>query len=235
MSDLLTKWLAHYDPVHRGWTPRGIATGVCATGGFFFPRVRGGYHLRRAPGGVPTMSAPIVGAGAAGQTTIREFPWVVHESNAAYVYRLNAVGGGGVEEDGARNITSVAFGPDGSWLGLRPNSPSDVRIACLSGGRFALRWSYNEAGQQAAPSEFRVFTDGGTGSVDYDEPAAVVPGRGRRMHYEYVTGGWPHGTRVKWSIRAYAASGAHDGNMLIVSAFADAEGPTTAATLGLLQ
>jgi hypothetical protein len=180
------------------------------------------------------MSSPIIGAGAAGQVAIREFPWIAHEPGTTYVYRLNAVGAGGVEEDSAKNVTSVAFGPDGAWLGLRPNSPSDLRISCLSGGRFALRWSYNEKNQQASPSEFRIFTDGGTGSIDYDEPVAVVQCRGRRMHFQHVTVAWPHGTRVSWSVRAFAASGVHDGNTHIASAFADAEGPA-AATLGLWQ
>ena len=31
MSDLLEKWLRHYDPIHRGWTPAGIANGAVTT------------------------------------------------------------------------------------------------------------------------------------------------------------------------------------------------------------
>ncbi len=227
MSELQTKWLAHYDPIHRGWTPRGIATGLCTTNGFFFPRVRGGYHLRRATGAIPSMDAAIVGAGAAGETTIREFPWVTRTPGAVYVYRLNAIGAGGVEEAGTDNLATVEFDAAGNWVGARPTGPANLRVRPLAGGRFELRWTYSEPNTAAAGEaiEFRVFSDGGTGTMDYVTAVATIAVRARRLHYRYATAAFPHGAKVKWAVRAYTAQTVHDGNTNAVFAWADAEGP----------
>lgn len=174
---------------------------------------------------MPSRTAPIVGAGAAGADTLREFPWVQHEPDTEYVYRLNAIGRGGVEEDSADAVAIVEFGADGEWVGLLPNSPSRLDVRAAAGGRFMLRWTYAEAGQQAAPTQFRVFTDGGTGLVDYVTPAGVVAYRPRRLFYEYVSEPWPHNAKVRWAVRAYTIADAHDTNTNEVYAWADADGP----------
>ena len=99
MTDcLLAKWLDHYDPIHRGYTPRGIANGVCATAGWTFPRLGGGYNLYR---GTPTADdidyGVPVGAAGAGAGRINNFLWRPHTADTEYFYVCRAVGGGGVE------------------------------------------------------------------------------------------------------------------------------------------
>lgn len=228
MAGLLAKWLAHYDPVHRGWTLRGIATGVCATNGFFFPRIRGGHHLRRAVGTVPGLDAVIVGAAPAGSGEVREFPWVVHPPGATCVYQLNAVGGGGVEEESDASTAIVEFDEAGRWIGCRPGSPGDLRVRALAGGRFELRWSYPIDGPAARPSEFRVYSDGGSGEVDYSSVVGRVGFRFGRIHYRFVSPAHAHGLRVVWVVRA--AGAAEDLNASAVAAWADSQGPLCAET-----
>ncbi|UCD28531.1 MAG: hypothetical protein JSV03_15855, partial [Planctomycetota bacterium] len=94
---LLQRWLSHYDPIHRGWTPVGIANGICTTVGYSFPRIRGGYNLRRAVDRKPEASDLIVGVAGADAQTIHNFSWVTHQASTDYYYRLTAVSGGGVE------------------------------------------------------------------------------------------------------------------------------------------
>ena len=124
MSDLLRRWLAHYDPIHRGYTPRGIANAVCATNGWAFPRVRGGTNLYR---GSPTAEAVDlthpVGAAGRGATTIANFPWRPHGAGKEYYYVLRAIGGGGVESPAVpRSITNA-------WIGrARMSSPTTRAI-----------------------------------------------------------------------------------------------------------
>jgi hypothetical protein len=233
-ATLLDRWASHFDPVHFGWSPRGIATATCATNGWFFPRVRGGVHLRRAVGRTPTLDDPIVGAGAAGATVVREFPWIVHAVDTTYTYRLTAIGGGGVEEDGTESVADVSFGPEGAWVGARPNPVRNLRVRPRAGGRMELRWAYAEAGQDAPPAWFAVFTDDGSGVIDYGAPVATVPYQFGAREYRFVTDGYAHGTRLEWAVRAVTAEGVDDGGTETVTGWADSGGPAGPADVAIV-
>jgi hypothetical protein len=223
--DLLAKWLDWYDPIHRGWTLKGIANGVCATNGFSFPRIQGGYNLRRAVGELPGPTAAIVGAAGAQATTIRTFPWVSHSADTEYTYRLMAVGGGGVENV-ADEVTTVApFDSGGDWVGLRPNAPTDLRVTAASGGKFVLRWTYTREGEQVEPAQFRIYNDAGSGDVDYETVVATVSYRRGRFHYLALSSAFSDGVRVRWGVRAVSASGVEEDNQIVVEQWADAQPP----------
>lgn len=223
---LLAEWLKHYDPIHRGWTPAGIANGACATAGFSFPRIKGGYNLRRGTSSPPGPADQIVGAAGHDATTIRTFPFVGHEPSTTYCYRLFAVGGGGVENTVEEVVAEAAFDAAGNWIGARPNPPSDLRVVSLSGGRFLLKWTYSPEGEPAEPGEFRVYSDGGTGGpIDYDAPVAVVAFRWGRFHYAYVSAAFAHGTRVRWAVRAATSTGVEEPNPHQAVGWAEAAPP----------
>ena len=222
---LLQHWLDYYDPIHRGWTPAGIANGVCATNGFFFPRIRGGTNLRRSEGDVPSLSSPIVGAAGADASTVQTFPWMSHDADTTYVYRLTAVCGGGVENGMDETIAEARFDDAGDWCGLVPNSPSDLRVTPMADGTFLVQWAYSAEDQQASPSDFHIYHDAGTGTVDFETVVASVSYRAGRYHYAYTSGSFDHGTRVTWAVRAAAASGTEDENAHVVFGWADAEAP----------
>ena len=225
MSDLLDKWLAHYDPIHRGWTRDGIANAVCTTAGWFFPRIAGGYNLRRAVGGKPELTDLIAGAAPADAEQIANFPWIAHEASTVYYYRLNAIGAGGVEEQSQRNVRRVEFDAAGTLVGPRPNGPSHVQVAASAGGRFDLRWRYAWPDEEVPPAAFRIYSDGGTGTMDYVTPVATVPHRVGKADYRYTSAPFAHGTAVQWAVRAAAASGLEEKNDMVVAAKADATGP----------
>jgi hypothetical protein len=224
-DNLLAKWLAYYDPIHRGWTPGGIANGVCATSGFFFPRIRGGYNLRRGEGSVPDGSAPIVGAAGADADTIRTLPWIGHEADTTYVYRLTAINGGGVENFIDAITAETPFDASAIWLGARPNPPGDLRVTPSVNGSFVLRWTYTVNGEQAEPASFNVYSDGGTGSIDFENPAANLTYRRGRFHYDYTSIGFAHGTKVRWAVRAVTGAGVEDAGEVTAFGWADAEPP----------
>ncbi|NLX12491.1 MAG: hypothetical protein GXY44_02410 [Phycisphaerales bacterium] len=224
-NDLLQYWLRHYDPIHRGWTPKGIANGLCSTEGFFFPRIAGGYNLFRAVGRVPADCDPIVGAAGHDAVTIRTFPWIRHAASTVYMWRLAAIGGGGVGNCTDEASTTTAFDEAGRWVGCRPNAPADLRVTALSGGRFLLRWTYTEEGQQVEPLIFHIYHDGGRGTMDYETPVGVVDYRRRQWHYAFTTAGFDHDTRVRWAVRAVSASGVEERNVLTVAGRAERQAP----------
>ncbi|MFH0981573.1 MAG: hypothetical protein V2A79_08550 [Planctomycetota bacterium] len=225
-ADLLNKWLEHYDQLHRGYTPRGIANAVCATNGWSFPRIRGGYNLYR---GTPT-PADIddtlpVGAAGPTATTVSNFSWRPHAAGTEYFYVLRAIGGGGMESPPSQASVSIAFDGAGAFLGGRPNPPTGLAVAQAAGGRLVLRWSYSARDEEVAPTEFRIYSDGGTGTMDYEHAAAQVPYPAGERHFSHTTGTHAHGSRRRWAVRAMSADGRHDGNETVVEAMADAVGP----------
>lgn len=226
VTDLLSKWLAHYDPIHRGWTPRGIANGVCATNGYSFPRVGGGYNLYR---GTPDSddldySSP-VGAAGTGAAEIQTFAWRLHQPLTAYVYALRSIGGGGVESESGPVADLVSFDGAGAPAGLRPNSVDDLAVRPIADGKFEIGFDYDPREQEAPPVSFAIFTDLGDGVLDYGSAigtVAYIPHGGR---VRFKTTSFTHGAVRTFSVRALAADGTDDGSVNTVSAIADAEPP----------
>ncbi|UCG15489.1 MAG: hypothetical protein JSV19_09345 [Phycisphaerales bacterium] len=232
MSDLFGKWLDHYDPIHLGYTPRGIANGVCATGGWFFPRITGGYNLYRgSPGAGEIDYGRPVGAAGTAATEIRNFPWCLHASNTTYAYVVRSIGGGGVESDSSAPPVSVEIDALGTVIGPRPNAPSQLSVRPAADGAFDLRWTYSTAGEAAPPMMFRIFSDQGTGAIDFDTVVGSVAYRAGQVHYAFTTPTHAHGTRRLWAVRAVSVDDVDDGNSVAVSAWADAEPPPVCAGL----
>jgi hypothetical protein len=95
----------------------------------------------------------------------------------------------------------------------------------MAGGRLSLRWTYTREGEQVEPQSFRLYHDGGSGSVDYDTVIATVPYRRGRFHYRFESAPFADGTRVRWAVRAVSATGAEDLDTVVVSGWADASAP----------
>jgi len=225
VRSLLSRWLEHYDSVHRGWTPRGIANAVCSTCGFGFPRIRGGYNLYRSAGGVPEAGRVPVGAAGADAGVVRTFPWVTHAAGTTYVYRLTSLNGGGAENIEDEVLCRVAFDAAGGWVGLRPNAVSDLRVTSLSGGRFEVVFCYMREGEQAEPVRFDVYCDGGTGEVDFGSAVGSVGYQRGRLHYTYVSEAFAHDTPVRWSVKAVSAAGVASEACGVVTGRAAAQAP----------
>lgn len=224
MADtLLQRWLEHYDPIHRGWTPEGIANGVCAMNGFGFPRIRGGYNLRRIRDG--QSATEVVGAAGATASTVRTFPWVTHPAGANFSYVLTAIGGGGFENHTGSVFARVAIDSVGNWAGPRPNPPTDLRVTPVKGGRFLVQWVYGEGGQQVGASEFRLYQGMGWSVVNYADPVAVAAYQVGQTHFSFTSGAFAHGTRVSWAVRAVSPAGVEEGNQRTVIGWADGMPP----------
>lgn len=226
-SDLFEKWARQNDSIHRGYTPAGMANGLTATGGWSFPRVRGGYNLYRGLAGVESIDFDVpVGAAGANAQTIGNFPWRPHRTSTDYHYTLRAVGGGGVESAAAVPARLAEFDSSRTLREPRPSSPSGLSVTPAAGGRFLLRWMYDPRGEDAAPENFRIYHDNGTGTVDYGTFVKKITYRPGRVHYEWLSTAFSHGDRRLWAVRAVSEPQVNDGGTAQVFAFADAAAPS---------
>jgi len=226
MSDLLEKWLLHYDPVHRGFTPRGIANGVCATRGFSFPRVSGGYNLYRSNEVINDIEfASPVGVAGANAVSIQTFVWQPAPASATRYFALTAIGGGGVESAAGSLQVRIEFDNEGDPVAPAPNSPVDLHVSPRAGGRFEIVWRYHERDQAVAPNSFDVYDGASEAAVDYESPIANVAYRARAGWFSVITDAHAHDAMRCFAVRAVSAAGTNDGNTFVVSRRARAAGP----------
>jgi len=220
---LLQRWLDHYDPIHRGWTPAGIANGVCMTAGFFFPRFAGGYNLLRSIGQTPDESASmIVGASSPTAETpdaIANFPTYTLAVDTVYCFWPRAISPGGAQECGPVDAIRIESDDDGDPMGAAPNAPSELTATAIADGYIRLTWRHNAAGEQTKPASWNVYHDDGTGSVDYGTALDDT------THRVYVAGPYVHDTTVLFGVRGVSADDVEETNLDTVSATADTEGP----------
>lgn len=224
--DLLSKWLVHYDPIHRGYTVAGMANGVTATNGWSFPRMSGGYNLYRGQGvGAPIDPANPVGAAGASAASISNFSWRPHRTEDTYGYVVAAIGGGGVESAPSHPTRIAEFDVTGGLIGLRPNSPTGLTVTPLAAGRFELGWIYISEGQEAAPSLFRVYTDNASGPVDYQNAIGSVSYVRGKIHYTFTTAPYDQDARYTFAVRAESSEGVQDGNLVQRIGWTDRQAP----------
>lgn len=226
MSELLSKWLMHYDPIHRGWSPRGVASGLLATNGFFFPRVAGGYNLYRSqPDAAEPGDTIPVGAAGASAREILTFSWLPLAADATYAYALRSIGGGGVESAPSVRSRVVSFDGSGDPTGLQPNSVTALAVRVLAAGSFEVSWGYIPLGEEAPPVGFEVYSDGGSGIINFDTPIGTVSYVPRRSQYRFITGPHMHGAVRRCAVRTVSTEGGFADSPMAVVAIADAEAP----------
>ena len=227
-DDLLTKWLAILDPLACGQFGDTRANGMALTCGQFWLRTAGGYNLYRWTGDrhPVDVSGGIVGAAPAGASSIANFDYVTHAVSTRYWYLIRAVGAGGVEESNTKRIVEATFDAEGDYIEPAPNSPFALSVEPAAGGYLTLRWLYDAAGQAAAPSQFNVYHNNGSGEVDYDTPVTNVSYTGS-SRYTATVGPYADDALVRLAVRAAASGGAEETNTDYVEGLADATAPAT--------
>jgi len=231
----LTRWLGYYSPLFRGRFDFVFAAatptrevwhqGLGMTGGRFWVRLRGGHDLRRRDASAelecgqnqgmisPTTQLPqpgiLVGRADGRATGVTTFPWVSHPPGRSYLYSLSVVGAGGVMDHRDAPTLRLSFDDSGALVEPAPNPVCDVVVESLSGGRFLLRWSYDETDEEAPPVTFEVFNDiAAPGSINQSIVVATVPYRFRQGFFRWTSAGFSHDARLGWAVRAVSAAGA---------------------------
>lgn len=156
---------------------------------------------------------------AASPASVANYATVTLPASSTLWFGLRAISPGGSEEQGMVNVQRIVTDGDGVPTDPAPNAPHSLTVTPLSGGRFALTWKYDSAGQQLRPATFAIYHDNGTGTVSYAAPIAAVP------TMAFVTAAYADGTTVKFVVRARSASGDEETNTNAKSATADATGP----------
>ena len=217
------RWLDHYDPIHRGVTPAGIAGGVAMRNGFAWGRPAGGYNLMRSTGsGFVPGDARAVGATSptvADPATAKNFPGFAWPASAVCWLHVRALSPGGAAD--VQPPTGIRIETDADRVPLAPvpNPPARLHAEAVAGGYVRLSWRHDPAGEAIAPASWRIYSDAGAGQLDYDSVVATASGGIARV------GAYAHGTTVRFGVRAVSSAGNEEENTGIVTVTVDAQGP----------
>ncbi len=262
----IDKWLRYYHPLFHGRFDFALSAklshreawhqGLGMTGGRFWVRLRGGHDLRRRsidaitgkdvvasstetsgnhPSDVRRLGV-LVGRSDGPSAAATTFPWVGHKAGAAYRYGLTVMGAGGVADGTEAPTATVTWDATGTWAGPTPNPVGGMAVAAQAGGAFGLTWTYDEAGQAAAPGQFEIFNDSGSpGSVDFDTVVATVPYGWRQGFFRWTSGAFAHDARVHWAVRAVSSGGAAGVASPVAFGVASAAAPPAPAPIRVSQ
>lgn len=215
------KWLAWYDPLLCGFF--GVATsglspwmqGLGMVQGAWWVRTVGGHNLRRAEGpSIPTLAHEIVGTSDGPVATITKPALFGQADGSRWTYRLNAVGAGGVEDEDRIAVREVVITAAGALANPIPRGVIGPTVLSRTDGSFLLSWIYDERNQPVAPADFAVYSNGGSGAVDFTSPLATVTYKAGTEFYEYDTGVIAGSTPERWvfAVRSRVTSAREEKN-----------------------
>jgi len=230
---LFERWLVHYDPIHHGVTPMGIAGGV---------RLRQGRGWCQ-PGGVTLLFVGDTAAaidlthpiGVAGPEAVSIAPRADIELAAGtHFFQAVPYGPGGVAaviDPANRQIARVVYDENGATL-PGPAAPRHLVAVAIAGGKFKLQWSYMPAPTRSQVASFRIYSDGGGGTVDYQTPigtrAARLSLEGEGEYAWTTPTGYDDGETILFAVRALGMNDVEEANTVQAAAVADDAAPEAA-------
>jgi len=164
----------------------GVKLGMGLTGGDFWPRINGCCLLYRGQDSCRVDFGRILKAAELGEEAIEVPCWVEHNSDTIYYYVLRNVNRCGKEEKTFCGAVKVVLDEDKQIDKGRPNRVLDITARQIEGSCVELLWRYSPLCQESAPRTFNVYSDFGSGQLDFDNPAGTIDYSGRG-HYRWVS------------------------------------------------
>lgn len=177
-----------------------------------------GYHVYSNGGSGPVnYAAPI----ATVSTLTYSTSALAYPSDTVYAVRaFDTVSG--LEEQNVDARVRLVLDATGANVTARPNPPVNVWAAPTAGGGAVVHWSYNPAGQGAAPTGFKVWATVGS-VVDYTAAPVSVPYTGPVG--SATLSGLTDGVSYAIGVRAFSGSLVEPNTTAIASVTGDRTAP----------
>jgi hypothetical protein len=207
----------------NGMTSNAFKLGTVLTLGWFWPRVSGCTVLYRGLGIEAIDFDNILAVDRIDASQITPPDYIGQEVGTAYFYVVHRVNSYGSEEQSLAAAVKVVINEDGDLAPAEPNDIFLVEARQVESGKAKLVWFYSPLEQESKAVCFKIYCDGGTGQVDYQNAIAVITYVGRKF-YSYQTNMLQAG-RYLFVIRAEDADGVDDGSFVEVKVGIIAECP----------
>jgi hypothetical protein len=179
--------------------------GTALTAGWFWVRVSGCSALYRGAGMEEVDFANILAIAAQDAREIQPPSYLLHNSNSTYFYVVRRFNNCGYRECNLSAAVEVSIDAGGELAKPQPNNIFCSKTEQMDGNKIHLVWFYCPVGQKSKPERFKIYWDGRTGQIDYEDPIATIIYRGRK-YYDYETIA-PEAGRYLFAIRAEDAHG----------------------------
>lgn len=174
------------DALVNGMTSAAFQLGTTLTQGWFWARHRGGAAVYRGPSLTQVDFNRILRVAGPEPGAIALPSGLSHPPDSTHCYLVRRFNSRGDTERTAAAAATVRIGPDAQLAPPAPNAVLNLRGEQIAGRKLRLTWLYPSLDQEAAPQEFHIYWDGGTGLIDREHPLGVIPYEGRRF-YAYET------------------------------------------------
>ncbi|MBE3070492.1 MAG: hypothetical protein IMZ66_09690 [Planctomycetes bacterium] len=147
------------------------------------------------------------------------------QAGAVHWFAVRPVDALGRETPLAQDEVRLETDSQGGRVADRPAGVLSASASPLPQGAAEVEWRYRVGAGGVRPVAFRVFGDGGTGTIDYGTPLGEVPYRAGQMWYAWTSGPLPGGGEHLLAIRAVSAAGPWDEQPAVVAVTVDAAPP----------
>lgn len=197
-----------FDSLFEGDSANGVKLGMGLTGGDFWPRVEGCQNLYRG-GSVCTVDFDtILAVRDINEILIGCGDEVGHETGQSYLYVVRRANRCGDQEQSFGAAIRVVFDDEGDLIEPGCNKVFSIFAEQIEGPRVRVVWYYCPIGQETDCGGFNVYSNNGTGQIDYAMPVTAVDYAGARF-YIHESGVLSEG-KYLFVIRAVSKSGQED-------------------------
>ena len=192
-----------------GMTSNSFKLGTVLTLGWFWVRVRGCMMLYRGNDFYAIDFTNILTVFEADAKQINVPGYLERKADSSYLYVLRRANCCGEEEKGLRGLVSVRFDSEGGLEWPRPNSVFGLTARQVAADKTELGWFYCPLGQGIVPVCFKVYSDGGSGQIVFENEIGFVGCEGRGF-YSFTVEQLNEGANL-FAVRAEDEAGIGDG------------------------
>lgn len=175
------------DALFGGMTSNAFKLGTVLTSGWFWVRRDGCAILYRGSSFWTVDFENILLVTEPEPIEITVPSYVPHEDEQRYYYAVRRANFVGDCERGLQAIVRVEFDSEGKLVEDRPNAVYGLKAEQLTNSTIRLSWYYCPLAQESEPIVFNVYSDNGTGEIDYENAIAVIEYEGKGFYSCEVT------------------------------------------------
>jgi len=222
-------WLK--EALFAGMTANAFKLGTALSLGWFWLRVSGCSVLYRGESMEQTDFSDILTVAERDALEISPPGYVHHNSNSTYFYVVRRANNCGDQEYTLAAAVKVSIDSDGNLASPKSNNIFCAKIEQVFGSRIKLVWYYCPIEQGLKPAHFKIYWDGGSGEIDYENPIAVIRYAGQ-IFYSHLSDMLTAG-KYLFCIKTEDAGGVEDGSYSLLGIQLDNKSPDSADILSV--
>ncbi len=178
------RWLT--DALFNGMTANAIKLGTILSMGWFWTRVAGCTALYRGSDMSKIDFSDILAVAGQNASEISPPCYLPHNNDSTYYYIVRRFNNCGCEELTLAAAAKVSINIDGELSPPQPNKIFTLKAEQVECSKIKLTWFYCPIEQKSQPARFNIYSDGGTGQLDYENQLASIDYQGR-IFYRFTT------------------------------------------------